>query len=308
MSWKADQPARGFSLLWSGNQKISTMAVSPDASWLACGTESSEIVMIPIVEDSIGYQLHDSAGTITSVIFHDSNSLYASTSGGFVSEWDLKRRSVKRIFSDASGIAALEFSSGNSTLAALTADGRVLIRQHGAGAGPTVLNSGNRVLTSHRFIPGGERLATGDNTGIIDIWNTSTGKSEGSAEGHGSAVISIAFDPTDSQMLTADNSGEIRLWTMANLARPPVVFTDGGKDVLKLAFSDGGDAFLSASGSDVVRRPAHVRCMTDGLCDKVTRNLTEQEWTAFIGQDIEYEPTCPNREYRIRVREIRGAH
>jgi hypothetical protein len=59
MSWKGDQPARGFTLLWSGNKKISSMAVSPDVSWLACGTESSEIVMIPIDEDSIGYLLHD---------------------------------------------------------------------------------------------------------------------------------------------------------------------------------------------------------------------------------------------------------
>jgi WD40 repeat protein len=307
MSWKGDQPARGFTLLWSGNKKISSMAVSPDVSWLACGTESSEIVMIPIDEDSIGYLLNDTTGKITSVVFTDRDHLYASTAGGSVNEWDLKKRTAIPVFSDASGIAALEFSAGNSTLAALTLDGRVLLRQTEAGGSNSVLNSGNKVLTSHRFIPGGESLATGDSNGIIDIWNTSTGKAQGSAEGHDAPVISIAFDPTDSQMLTADDSGEIRLWSMANLAQPPVVFTDGGKDVLTLVFSDGGDAFLSASGSDVVRRPAHIRCMTDGLCDKVTRNLTEQEWTAYIGQDIEYEPTCPNREYRIRVREIRGA-
>lgn len=307
MSWKGDQPARGFTLLWSGNKKISSMSVSPDASWLACGTENSEILMIPVDKDSVGYLMQDSTGKITSIIFPDSDRLYASTSTGSVSEWDLKGRSATRIFSDAAGITALELSEGNSILAALTADGRVLLKQPGSVGRPALLNSGNRVLTSHRFIPGGEKLATGDNAGIIYIWNTLTGKVEGSAEGHGSAVISIAFDPADGQMLTADGSGEIRLWTMANLTQPPVVFTDGGKDVLELTFSDGGDAFLSASGSDVVRRPAHVRCMTNGLCDKVTRNFTEQEWTAFIGQDIEYEPTCPNREYRIRVREIRGA-
>ncbi len=307
MSWKANQPERGFNLLWSGNKKISTMSVSPDASWLACGTESSEILMIPIGEDSIGYLLQDSTGAVTSVLFPDSDRLYASTSGGSVSEWDLRKRSSTQILSDAAGIASLQLSAGNSTLAALTADGRVLLRHQGAGDVPTILNTGKKVLTSHRFIQGGEKLATGDSEGIIDIWNISTGKAEDSAAGHGSAVISIAFDPTDNQMLTADDSGEIRLWTMANLAQPPVVFTDGGKDLIKLAFSDGGVAFLSASGSDVVRRPAHIRCMTDGLCDKVTRNLTEQEWTAFIGQDIEYEPTCPNREYRIRVSEIRGA-
>jgi hypothetical protein len=108
-------------------------------------------------------------------------------------------------------------------------------------------------------------------------------------------------------MLTADDTGEIRLWTLANLAQPPVIFTDGNKDVIRLAFSEGGDAFLSATGKDVIRRPAHMRCMTEGLCDKVTRNLTEQEWSAYVGQDIEYEATCPDREYNIKIREIRGA-
>lgn len=307
MGWKADQPARGFTLLWSGNRKISTMSVNPDNSWIACGTEGSEIVMIPIDEDSIGYILKDTTGNITSLAFSGSHRLFVSTSGGSVNEWDLRRRSSSPVISDGPGIESIELSASGTMLAALTTDGRILLKQTGTGGEPAVLKSGSRVLTSHRFIPGGSRLATGDSAGMIEIWNTSTGDAEGSAEGHASAVTSIAFDPADSQMLTADRSGEIRLWTMADLTQPPVIFTDGANDILKLAFSDGGDAFLSASGSDVVKRPAHVRCMTDGLCDKVTRNLTEQEWTAYVGKDIEYEPTCPNREYRIKVREIRGA-
>ena len=307
MSWKADQPAKGFNLIWSGNKQISSMTLSPDSSWLACGTKSSEILMIPIDDDSIGYQLQDSSGTITALLFPEDDRLYSASSAGGVNEWDLKTRTGRHIFNDVSGIASIELSGDRSVLAALTADGRVLCFQPGAARQPAPLLTGDKVITAQCFIPGGVRLATGDNTGMIDIWNISTGKQEANAEGHGSAVMSIAFDKTDGQMLTADASGEIRLWTMANLAQPPVVFTDGGKDLLRLAFSDSGDAFISATGRDVIRRPAHMRCMTDGLCDKVTRNLTEQEWTAFVGQDIEYEPTCPNREYRIKVREIRGA-
>jgi WD40 repeat protein len=307
LSWQADQPARGFNLIWSGNKLIRSIAVSPDSSWLACGTENSEILLIPIDDDSIGYQLQDSSGTITALLFRDNDLLYSASSAGVVNEWDLRTRMSNRVLNDGSGIASLELSGDNLVLAALTSDGRMLCCQSGSAGQPAPLQTGDRVITAHRFIPGEERLATGDNTGIIDIWNTTTGQQEYSAEGHGSAVTCIAFDKTDGQMLTADVSGEIRLWTMTNLAQPPVVFTDGEKDVLQLAFSDGGDAFLSATRNDVVRRPAHIRCMTDGLCDKVTRNLTEQEWTAFVGQDIEYEPTCPNRECRIRVREIRGA-
>jgi len=117
----------------------------------------------------------------------------------------------------------------------------------------------------------------------------------------------VVFDGTDGQMLTADDTGEIKLWTFANLEQPPVVFTDTEKDILRLAFSEGGDAFLSATIHDVTKRPAHIRCMATGVCDKVTRNLSEQEWTAWVGGDIEYETTCPEKAYQIKVSEIKGA-
>lgn len=283
------------------------MTLSPDRSWLACGTDDSEILMIPFDDDSIGYQLHDSTGTITALSYTDTDHLYSSTSGGSVNEWDLRNRSVRKVASDGSGIVALEISDDNNMLAALTGNGRLICWQTGSPAKHITINTGDKIITAHKFIPGGNRLATGDDTGTIDIWSTSTGLADGNASGHMSAVRGIAFDGADGQMLTADEAGEVRLWTMANLEQPPVVFTDGGQEVLRLAFSDGGESFLAATQTDVIRRPAHIRLMTDGLCDKVTRNLTMQEWSAYVGRDIEYETTCPDKEYRIRVREIRGA-
>jgi len=307
LSWKAGQPSAGYDLVWSGNKTISAMTLSPDRSWLACGTDDSEILMIPFDDDSIGYQLHDSTGTITALSYTDTDHLYSSTSGGSVNEWDLRNRSVRKVASDGSGIVALEISDDNNMLAALTGNGRLICWQTGSPAKHITINTGDKIITAHKFIPGGNRLATGDDTGTIDIWSTSTGLADGNASGHMSAVRGIAFDGADGQMLTADEAGEVRLWTMANLEQPPVVFTDGGQEVLRLAFSDGGESFLAATQTDVIRRPAHIRLMTDGLCDKVTRNLTMQEWSAYVGRDIEYETTCPDKEYRIRVREIRGA-
>ncbi len=307
LSWKAGQPSAGYDLVWSGNKTISAMTLSPDRSWLACGTDDSEILMIPFDDDSIGYQLHDSTGTITALSYTDTDHLYSSTSGGSVNEWDLRNRSVRKVASDGSGIVALEISDDNNMLAALTGNGRLICWQTGSPAKHITINTGDKIITAHKFIPGGNRLATGDDTGTIDIWSTSTGLADGNASGHMSAVRGIAFDGADGQMLTADEAGEVRLWTMANLEQPPVVFSDGGLEVLRLAFSDGGESFLAATQTDVIRRPAHIRLMTDGLCDKVTRNLTMQEWSAYVGRDIEYETTCPDKEYRIRVREIRGA-
>lgn len=307
LAWKTGQPANGFNLVWAGSKIFRSIAASPDASWLACGTDNAEIVMIPIDDDTVGYQLQDSGGIITSIAWSGNTRLYSASSAGKVTEWDLTSRRGREIIRDDSGITALDISEGNLMISALTGDGKVLCWKAGSPERFIPVSTGERNITAHKFIPGGERLATGDDAGVIEVWDTSAGQAMGNAEGHLAAVRSIAFDRTDNQMLTADNTGEIRLWTLANLEQPPVIFTDGDKDVIRLAFSDNGDAFLSATGKDVIRRPAHMRCMTEGLCDKVTRNLTEQEWSAYVGQDIEYEATCPDREYQIRVREIRGA-
>ncbi len=306
--WNSDNPARGYKLIWSGDKVIRTMTVSPDASWLACGTESSEIVMIPIGDDTIGYKLQDSSGTITALRFSASGDrLYSSGIEGGVNEWDLKSRKGKMMIEGLIGITAMEISHDNTMLAALTNKGRVLCWKTQSPADQASLETGDRFITAHKFIPGGDRLATGDNAGIIDIWNTSTQSVEENIDGHMSAIKSIAFDSSDGQMLTADNTGEIKLWTLSNLKQTPVVFSDSQKDVIRLAFCENGDAFLSATGHEVIRRPAHLRCMTIGLCDKVTRNLSEVEWSAWVGSDIEYEATCPEKGFRIKVREIRGA-
>ncbi len=308
LRWQGSDPAKGYKLIWSGDKVISAMSVSPDAEWLACGTETSEIIMIPIFDDSVGYQLSDTCGAISAVLFSATGDhLYSSAAGGGVDEWNLSTRTRIKIVDEAAGITALEISGKNNMVAALTNDGRVLCWQTKSPEKRTFLETNGRAITTHRFIPGGDRLATGDNSGMIDIWNTSAGTLEGKVEGHISPVTSIAFDSTDEQMLTSDESGEIKLWSLKDLAQPPVVFADSRNDIICLAFCEDGDAFLAATGQDVVQRPAHVRCMTSGLCDKVTRNLSELEWSAWVGPDIDYEATCPDKEYNIRIREIRGA-
>ncbi len=169
------------------------------------------------------------------------------------------------------------------------------------------LDAGERVITSLKFLAGREKLATGDETGIIDIWDTGSGTVTASVEGHMSAVNVIAYNKIDNQMITADNTGCMRIWTLSDLAIPPVVISDSKEEVMNMAFNPDGNSFLAATRSEVTQRPAHVRCMTGGLCSMVTRNLSPVEWTAYVGRNIEYEPTCPDRTYKIKVRSVTGA-
>lgn len=308
LRWQNDQPGKGYNLIWSGDKVIKAMSVSPDASWLACGTSTSDVIMIPLTGDTVGYQLQDAGGSITALIFNTTgNLLFTSTIEGAVTAWDLRSRKGNNVVGDPEGIIALEISDDNNLLAALTKDGRVMLWNPEVPGRQYTLDAGERVITSLKFIPGREKLAIGDETGIIDIWDTGTKTIEANVEGHTSAIDAIAFNKIDNQMVTADRTGDIRIWALADLARPPVVISDSKEDIMHLVFNKDGNAFLAATRTEITQRPAHVKCMTAGLCTMVTRNLSPVEWAAYVGRDIEYEPTCPDRPYKIRVKEIAGA-
>lgn len=307
MRWRIDQPQAAASIIWSGERIISSMAVNPDAKWLACGTESSEIMMIPIDTDRMGYQLQGDGGVVTSLLFTDSNHLLAADTGGGVNEWNLITRKAERILNENSSITSIDLSEGGEALAALTDDGRVIWWKRGAADRQLIAGTEGRGITAYKFLPGEVRIITGDRDGMMTVWDPATGMAEQNIPGHLCSVIDIAFNRIESQMVTSDMAGEIRLWATDDLTQPPVVFTDGDDEVLRLAFCDKGNAFLAATSHGVTRRPANVGSMTAGLCDRVTRNLTEQEWSAYVGADIEYEATCPDKGYKIRVRQILGA-
>jgi WD40 repeat protein/energy-coupling factor transporter ATP-binding protein EcfA2 len=308
LRWQTAQPGQGYKLLWSGDNLINTMSVSPDETWLACGTENIGIIVIPLKDDTVFFQLQDSVSSITALVFSASgNHLYASGPEGTVSEWNLKLRQNRKIGQSMSGFSDLEISSDNSLLAGLTNDGKILLLDTGSAYKQTYIEEKNKVLTSMKFISGGKKLATGDDTGVIDIWNLDGQNIEASIEAHMSAIAELAFDSKYCQMLSADVNGEIKLWSMSDLIQPPAVISDSNKDIIAMAYDEEGNAFLTATPDLVTERPAHVRCMTDGLCAKVTRNLSSQEWSAFVGRDIEYEPACPDKPFKIVVREIRGS-
>jgi WD40 repeat protein len=117
--------------------------------------------------------------------------------------------------------------------------GRVL-RQLKTGASP---------LTSIAISPDAKWIATGDDTGLVRIWDFSSGYEIHSLKGHTSEIKSLAFAPDRTWLVSAANDGTIRLWDpikgigIANFAS-----FSSGRDWIslskdrKFAGSPGGEA------------------------------------------------------------------
>jgi WD40 repeat protein len=141
---------------------------------------------------------------------------------------------------------------------------------------------------------------------------------------------SMAFSP-DGRTLAVRGSHNIRLWNSDNLDANPVVLeeripqsqqnalpqtqnqplpgppgmtlshppdSEEEEDVFPihpLAFSPDGEV-LATTGSqnDSVILWTRTEALIEAVCQRVWRNLTQEEWEDYIGSGVPYERTCPN--------------
>jgi hypothetical protein len=114
LKWSVDSKEQTIQIVYSGSDIIEVLAVSPDASWLACGSGNSTIKMIPLKGNNAGYDLSGHKGKIKSLIFSfDGKYLYSASLDGKVLKWDLAARTSTNISDGSMSITSIDISSNN---------------------------------------------------------------------------------------------------------------------------------------------------------------------------------------------------
>jgi hypothetical protein len=304
LRWLLDGKPDNFEVIYSGTNSIEVLAVSPDASWLASGDDNAVIRMIPLNGDKPGFELKGHTNTIKSIVFsYDGNYLYSAGLDGKVLKWDIAARTSRDISNSSVKITSIDVSSRNDFLAGISDDGDVLVwNPENTGAGFS-LDVGDRIITTIRFEPATNILAIGDINGYVELWDV--GKrvkiSEG-MKGHTARVSSISFNPAFNQIATASFDQTIKIWNRNDFTEPPINFSDNDGHVLTINFSSKGDALISTTREgSMVSRASHADILASNLCFLVTRNLTAEEWSVYVGRDIDWEKTCEEKDINIGV-------
>lgn len=312
LKWTLGSKDQTLQVVYAGTDVIDVLAVSPDASWLALGSDNSTIRMIPLKPNTSGYDLAGHKGGIKSLIFsYDGKYLYSASLDGKVLKWDVAARTSTNVSDGSIQITSIDVSSNGKTIAGISADSKVITWNPDAQTDIYRIPTELKNIKVIRFKPDDNLLAIGDVSGNIELWDVNLKTRISEVKAADAQIKDIKFNSILNQMAAASTDRKLKLYNVkdpADLTEPPITFTDFEEWVLVMQFSPNGDLIVtgSAGGSDnMVSRPTHADNLINDICTIVSRNMTESEWKTYVGGDIKYEKTCPDKSYNIKVNAIK---
>jgi hypothetical protein len=306
LKWSLDKMDQTLQVIYSGSEIIDVLAVSPDASWLACGGSNSSIRMIPLKGNSLSYEMEGHNAGIKSLIFsYDGKYLYSAALDGKVFKWDIAAKTSMNVTTGSMEISSIDISSGGNYLAGVSSDGNVLVWNPDNGSQRFRIETAGRSIKVVRFNPANNILAIGDAEGNVDLWDIEKHKMTTRLKAHDAQVNDIRFNARLNQMATTGNDRKVKVFDVKDaeaLSNPPLTIADNGGFVIVIQFSPDGHIIISGKSGEennLISRPVTADYLAKDMCNNISRNMTQDEWNYYVGKDIPLEKTCPVHTIKV---------
>ncbi|MFI8977517.1 TIR domain-containing protein [Nocardia asteroides] len=172
------------------------------------------------------------------------------------------------------------------------------VRLWDAGTGALIKEIRAQGIWSLAMAPDGSRFVTGEET-TLRRWDARTGEQLGPPmEGHAEMVRSVTISADNRYIVSGSRDQTLRFWDLA----------DGHVVGAPLQGSPGWVEGVWISADNLTVRTIHQELtnqrgsMTwpgpaswvDHLCDKLTFNMSRQQWADWVSADLAYRPVCPD--------------
>jgi len=310
LRWNLENATPDLQVVYSGSEVVEVISLSPGADRLALGLDNSIIRIIPLNGNKeSNYDLKGHNGKIKSLIFsYDGRYLYSAALDGKVLKWDLVLKTSVDFETGRVQITSIDISSKGEFLAGVTSDGKALVWNTESKAGVLRIENAGKSIKIVRFKPEENTIAAGYSDGTLELWNIEEKKKVHEIKAHNGEIEQIRFNIPLSLLATAASDKTLKLWDLSDLKALPLTFSDNNGIVMAVEFSSDGQLIITgvdAAENNIIVRPATADLLAENICRKLTRNFTEDEWYNYAGKDIGYEKTCPEKEFSIKVQQIR---
>lgn len=222
-----------------------------------------------------------------------------------VDVWDLDRRQRTRPETQSKSHATVSDSSiehPNRLLA--RPDGRLVVTPRYLFALPSGLTAGRSPnlddASAFAFSPAGDRLAAGDSSGGVTLWDGDVRKRRGALVGTQNAarrgtveaVTALAFSSDGKTLAVGGGAGTLQLWDVASGQPLGSPLPTPGDGIVAVTFAaDGRTVHGVGVHSGIQSHAIDPGRLTAAVCKRAGGGLSPADWRTYL-PDIPYRPVC----------------
>ncbi len=279
------------------------LALSKDENYLINGTDSVRMEIYNLNNPGKPTLVGGHRGFINDIKFLPDNSGFISAS----SDRTLRLTNhlngqSKQLISLPFELKAIDISADGRLLAGVSTSGKLILMDLRTNLYSDLRDeSPNRIL-SVAFHPTKNLIAFGvemakEKRGVVKIFDLDSKKITKELSGHKAGISDLEFSPDGQLLASAGLDSKLQMWVVEHVNDLPIEMENNNGYVWDIAFSKDSNYLLAASNNGEIRVwPTDPKMLADKVCPNITRNMTDEEWSIYVGGTIPYESTCINRQ------------
>ncbi len=259
--------------------RFETLALSRDGETLAVGVDSGEVRLYGSADGALR-KTHAGIGqSVAALGFSpDGRTIFVGGGWGKLAALDVE--------SGAEGAAFDGHDEGLTAISVYPDGSRILTSSRDEHTRCWDVQTGKSLWALYGDVPrsnavsgDGQRVAVGDQKGIIRLYEGDTGKRVGEMAGHRRAVVGLAFAPGDERLVSAGWDRSVKLWSVPDQAIITSTLPHRGWLASLAATPDGGTLVTGGRGGAGPAVLFEVR-------DKADEGLPEDDGAVVAANDV----------------------
>jgi WD40 repeat protein len=138
------------------------------------------------------------------------------------------------------------------------------------------------------------KIYIGHSNGLLQIFD-SNGNELKKWFAHNSGITDIILNNSNNTLITSSFDKTIKIWNLSHLTSQPVTLNIHNSWVYSISLSNDKKTLISGDASGKVKfTTIDIETLKKLVKQKVSKNMTEQDWKKYIGEGIDYNPNLPD--------------